>query len=87
MKKYGSSIAQFTKKFRQHQNLTQAELAARLGVTTQYVCNIERARHLNPVTFCTRLAPLLDPSRLLHLEALKQRAILNSIKTRERKLR
>lgn len=87
MKRYGSTIAQFTLNFRLSKQLTQTELGDKMGVSVGYICNVEKGRHANPVMFCVRLHPLLDQDRQKHLEGLKQKAILASIKIREQKFK
>jgi DNA-binding XRE family transcriptional regulator len=43
------------------------ELGDKLGVTEQYVCNVERGHYQFPKTFCLRLMPFLDRERKIYL--------------------
>lgn len=59
--KFDGTVAKFVLEFRNRNDLTQADLADRLGVHPQYVSNVERGVHKAPVTFCALMIPLLRP--------------------------
>lgn len=57
--KYGKDVPEFVLRYRDRNNLSQNELAALIGVTGQYVSNVERGVYPNPSSFCCLLLPIL----------------------------
>jgi transcriptional regulator with XRE-family HTH domain len=58
--KYGRTIPEFVKRFREDNNMTQEELAKRLKFHPQYVSNVERGVHRCPESFCYSLGKILS---------------------------
>lgn len=66
--RYGRTVAEFVRRFRLEQDLSQLELGKRMGLKShQYISNVERGVDICPISFCNRLAPLLDEDRLVYL--------------------
>lgn len=66
--RYGSSIGDFLKRFREEAQLTQQELAESMKIHRQYISNVEGGRSSKlPLKFYLRLLPHLDPKRQQHL--------------------
>lgn len=65
-----AGIGHRARRARRARRMTRADVAARLGVTTEYYARIERGHALPGVTTFARLAGTLD----LHLDAIIERA-------------
>jgi transcriptional regulator with XRE-family HTH domain len=66
--KYGRTISEFTKRYREEAGLTQVELAKLLKLRTgQYVSNVERGLNTCPESFCRRFAKILPRERAIWL--------------------
>lgn len=62
--KYGRTVPEFIKKYREEFGLTQSGLAKILKYKSgQYVSNVERGLDLNPQGICVKLSRHLDRSR------------------------
>lgn len=57
--KYGKDVPEFVLRYRGRNDLSQNQLADLIGVTGQYVSNVERGVYPNPSSFCCLLLPLL----------------------------
>jgi transcriptional regulator with XRE-family HTH domain len=79
--KFGYTIAEFVKRFREANDLSQGDLAKLMKVHRQYISNVERrmTNQRNPVLFCMRLKPHLDKERQKFLDDLLQESIYDSI--------
>lgn len=66
--KYGRTIPEFVKRYRDDMGLTQDDLAHKLKVRYQYVSTIERGVRPAPVGFVARLVDVIkDSDRRQHL--------------------
>jgi DNA-binding XRE family transcriptional regulator len=62
--KFGTTIPEFVRRFREEAYLTQLELGEAIGVSAQYISNIEAGGYIKfPKSFCKKLLPHLDPDR------------------------
>lgn len=68
--KYGSSIPEFVRRFREEAGLTQQELADAMGVSAGYVANVEGEYYPNPILFCWRLMEHIEDGRKKYLQSL-----------------
>jgi transcriptional regulator with XRE-family HTH domain len=68
--KYGGNLPTFVRRLRDDLDMTQSELAGRMGVHKQYVSNVERGLYENPVGFCALLFGVCPPSRIPYLTDL-----------------
>ena len=59
MFKYGKTVGEFTKRYRQENSMTQGDLANKLGVNAQYVSNIERGVHKGAISFAMSLSKIV----------------------------
>lgn len=65
--KYGKDLPTFTRRLRDHLELSQSELADKIGVHKQYVSNVERRKYENPVAFCALLFGICPQERMPYL--------------------
>lgn len=73
--KYGRTIPEFVKKFREEKGWSQAYLGQQLGrFGGQYVSNIERGKIKYPESFCYRLMNLCHGDRQKFLMDLIEKA-------------
>lgn len=77
--KFGKDLPTFVKRFREDMELSQEDLAKRMGVHGQYVSNIERGVSKSCLGFTSRLMPLVGSERRPYLmdlvaEATAQKA-------------
>ena len=68
--KYGASIPEFLRKFREEAGLTQQDLADAMKVSAGYVANVENGYYPNPVLFCWRLMEHIEEGRKKYLQSL-----------------
>lgn len=78
MYKWGLSVPDFVKNYRRKHNLTQLQLANMLKVHPQYVSNVERGTHKDPVAFCAKLGKLLPQDQWSHLVSLVSDSVAES---------
>lgn len=79
--KFGGDIPTFVKRLREDLGISQTELGNMLGVHGQYVSNVERRVHKNPIGFCSLLYQICPKDRREYLTDLiadsgSQKAIL-----------
>jgi transcriptional regulator with XRE-family HTH domain len=68
MYRYGKTVGEFTKRFRDEHSMTQADLAIKLKCDPQYVSNIERGVHRGAITFVKSLSKIIkDKNAARHL--------------------
>ena len=70
MYKYGRTVPEFVKNYRNMNKLSQLDLASLMRVHPQYISNVERGTHKDPKTFCARLGKLLNKEQWAHLAEL-----------------
>lgn len=75
--KYGHTIAEFVRKFRDENDLSQGDLARMLGIHKQYVSEIERVttNAKLPLMFCMRLRDVISVDRQKYLDVLISDAV------------
>lgn len=61
--RYGTTVPVFVKRLRDDMRWSQTDLAKQLGVHAQYVSNVERGVHKNPVAFCSLLFAVCPKER------------------------
>lgn len=64
------SVAEFTKAYRTRCGLTQEALAKELGVSPQYISNVESERHTRPVSFAMKLMKILSRPQRRELKTI-----------------
>lgn len=79
--KFGGNIPTFVKRLREDLEISQTELGNMLGVHGQYVSNVERGIHKNPIGFCSLLYQICPRDRREYLTDLiadsgSQKAVL-----------
>lgn len=84
--RFGKDIPTFVRNLRHDLNLTQAELANRLGVTPQYVSNVERGQHKDPIMFCSVLLQVIPKDRETYLLDLMLEAMSTKAHNRLKKI-
>lgn len=65
--KYGATIGEFVRRWREEAHMTQKELGEALGVSYQYISNVENGRYEEPINFCLLLLPAMDKAREKYL--------------------
>ena len=80
--KYGRTIPEFLVRLREEHGLSQGALSKMMGITPQYISNIERGVSKAPVAFCAHLISVLEPKRQEALMELMQEAIHDSAESR-----
>lgn len=89
MYKYGRTVSEFTRRYREENNLSQADLAKMLKLKTpQYISNVERGIDPCPTSFCRRMAAILPHDRATWLTEIlieqKAQKITSSFKIKKR---
>lgn len=83
--KYGRDIPDFVKRYREEKEISQNELGALLGVTGQYISNVERGVYANPASFCALMGTILPKDRERALFDLMMEAQAERLKRRMKK--
>lgn len=68
--RYGKSIPEFVRRFREEQGMSQTELGECMGYTRQYVSNVESGRYPAPMKFCLALMGQVEKARVSVLQDL-----------------
>lgn len=68
MYKYGKTVGEFTRRYREAHSMTQDDLASKLKCHPQYVSNIERGSHKGAISFVKSFSKLLkNKDQVKHL--------------------
>ncbi len=65
--KWGRTVGEFTKRYRDEHSLTQGDLGEKIHVHPQYVSNIERGSHKGAIAFAKAFAKILPRPQADHV--------------------